>query len=215
MIKTVLFDLDGTLLPMDIDVFINVYLEALGKKFHALGYDAKTCVKCVLAGTKAMYKNDGSVLNEICFWNTFESLSGIKRSECEAQLNEFYRDVFPNLTCCEGKCENMIDAVAILKAKGYRLILATNPLFPPLATKARIAWAGLNEADFDLVTTYDNCHYTKPSIGYYKEVLEKIEEDTSHCLMVGNDSFEDGVIETIGVPLYLVKDYLIHRDDTP
>ena len=75
--------------------------------------------------------------------------------------------------------------------------------------------AKLNEADFDLVTTYDNCHYTKPSIGYFNEVLEKIGEDTSHCLMVGIDTFEDGVIETIGVPLYLVKDYLIHRDDTP
>ena len=89
MIKTVLFDLDGTLLPMDIDVFINVYMEALGKKFYELGYDAKHCVKSVLAGTKAMYKNDGSVLNEICFWNTFENLSGIKRSECEEKLNVF------------------------------------------------------------------------------------------------------------------------------
>lgn len=215
MIQTVLFDLDGTLLPMDIEVFIKAYIDALGKKFHELGYDAKHCVKCVLAGTKSMYKNDGSVTNETCFWNTFEAISGIKRSECEEKLNSFYRDVFPHLTCCEGRCDNMLEALAILKEKGYRLVLATNPLFPALATKARIGWAELNEEDFDLVTTYDNCHYTKPNVGYYKEVLETINEDISSCLMVGNDSSEDGAIEQLGIPVYLVTDYLIHREETP
>ena len=95
------------------------------------------------------------------------------------------------------------------------MILATNPLFPALATKARIGWAGLDESMFDVVTTYENCSFTKPNIEYYKALIKENHLVVEECMMVGNDSLEDGVIETMGIPLYLVEDYLIHREDTP
>lgn len=213
--NTVLFDLEGTLLPMDLDVFIKIYLGALGEKFDEMNFDKEKCINGVWAGTKAMYKNNGEMRNEDCFWNVFTSFSGVKREECEAELNEFYMHVFPSLPCAKEKNQNMIEAVKILKDKGYRLVLATNPLFPPLATEARIMWAGLDKNDFELVTNYSNCHYSKPNINYFNEVLSIVNVKAEDCMMVGNDTLEDAIIETIGVPVYLVKDCLIQRENAP
>ena len=218
MIDTVLFDLDGTLLPMDLDAFIKAYMGELNKKLTSLGFDSKKSLDAVLAGTKAMYKTNGETLNYDTFWNTFEQVSGIKREECESDLEDFYKNDFVKLgskVCLAEKCDNMIKAVHILKEKGYKLVLATNPLFPKLATQARIKWAHLDEELFELVTSYENCHFTKPNIKYYEEVLDMLSLKAENCMMVGNDSLEDGMIEKLGIPLYLVKDYLIHREDTP
>lgn len=40
-IKTILFDLDGTLLPMDQEVFIKYYFGALVKHMEPEGYEPK------------------------------------------------------------------------------------------------------------------------------------------------------------------------------
>ena len=63
-ITTVLFDLDGTLLPMDQDVFTTGYFKSLCKKVAPLGYEPEKLVKAIWAGMAAMVKNDGSETNE-------------------------------------------------------------------------------------------------------------------------------------------------------
>ena len=76
--KAVLFDLDGTLLPMDMDKFMKAYFKELCISLAKYGVPAEEIVKCVWAGTKAMVKNDGSCSNEKRFWDTFLALTGIK-----------------------------------------------------------------------------------------------------------------------------------------
>lgn len=105
----------------------------------------------------------------------------------------------------------MIQSVSILKEKGYKLYLTTNPLFPRIATEKRVKWAGLNIEDFELITTFENSSFCKPNINYYKEVLESQNLDVNECMMVGNDVKEDGVVETLGIPVYLVNDYLLNK----
>ena len=63
-IKNVLFDLDGTLLPMDMEAFTNGYFGLLTQKMAPRGYDPKRLIDAVWAGTAAMVKNDGSRTNE-------------------------------------------------------------------------------------------------------------------------------------------------------
>ena len=70
MIKNVLFDLDGTLLPMDQDEFIKSYFSHLVMKFVPLGYDKDKLIKSVFNGTMAMVQNDGKMSNEDVFWDT-------------------------------------------------------------------------------------------------------------------------------------------------
>ena len=64
MIKTVIFDLDGTLLPMDQEAFTKYYFGLLAKKLAPHGYEPEKLIKSIWAGTAAMVKNDGSRTNE-------------------------------------------------------------------------------------------------------------------------------------------------------
>ena len=63
-IKAVLFDLDGTLLPMDQDEFIKTYMSRLAKYMAPYVYDPDLLLKGLWMGTGAMVKNDGRKTNE-------------------------------------------------------------------------------------------------------------------------------------------------------
>ena len=90
------------------------------------------------------------------------------------------------------------------------MILATNPIFPQVATYSRIRWAGLDPDDFTFITTYENSSYCKPNVEYYREIVEKMNLDPHQCLMIGNDVEEDMVSANLGMDSYLVTNCLIN-----
>ena len=97
------------------------------------------------------------------------------------------------------------------KALGLRVALATNPLFPAVATHSRIRWAGLEPEDFELVTTYENSSACKPDLLYYKEVMGKLGVVPDDCLMVGNDVAEDMVARHLGLRVFLLTPCLLNK----
>ena len=105
------------------------------------------------------------------------------------------------------------ETVAMLKQAGLRVALATNPIFPSIATEKRIRWAGLKPEDFELFTTYENSKYCKPSLGYYSELLKQLQVAPEECLMVGNDVGDDMVAEALGIQVFLLTDCLINKTD--
>ena len=211
MITTVLFDLDGTLLPMNQDVFIGAYLSGLTAKMAPFGFDPREIAKAIWAGTGAMVKNDGKALNEDVFWYVFNSILGRDAKQDLALFEEFYRTEFQKAKDSCGFNPAAVEAIRQIKDMGYRLILATNPLFPAIATHSRIRWAGLNPEDFELITTYENSRFCKPNPDYYREILGKIALDGSQCLMVGNDVGEDMIAGTLGMKTFLLTDCLINK----
>ena len=213
MIKNILFDLDGTLLPMDQDKFANGYFSRLVKKLAPLGYDPQKTVDGVWAGTAAMIKNNGERTNEEAFWVKFEELFGTKALSDKPIFDEFYRNEFNEVKSDCGFNPAAAETVKKLKENGYKLVLATNPIFPAAATESRIKWAGLDKSDFLLYTTYENSHYCKPNPDYYGEILEKLSLDPSDCLMVGNDVAEDGAAQKLGIKVFLLTDCLINKKD--
>lgn len=62
--KAVLFDLDGTLLPMDQEIFIRRYLQELAAKGNQLGYGTHELVEVIMQGFEIMVSNDGTTTNE-------------------------------------------------------------------------------------------------------------------------------------------------------
>ena len=210
-IKAVLFDLDGTLLPMDLQVFVKGYFSALTKAMAERGFDAKRFSKALLAGVDAMMKNDGSDTNENVFWNVFELVYGEEARSREPLFNEFYEGDFQKLSSLCGMMEDAAEAVRAVKAMGLRVVLATNPVFPPIATESRIRWAGLEPSDFEFYTTYANSGFAKPNLGYYLEIAEKLGISPDECLMVGNDTDDDMIAEKIGMKVYLLPLYLINK----
>ena len=211
MIKAILFDLDGTLLPMDQDVFVKDYLGRMAKFLAPHGYDPQLLIKALWAGTGAMVKNDGKIKNEDMFWQVFNTILGKDAKQDGALFEEFYTTIFQQSKGSCGYNPAAADAIRQIKAMGYRVILATNPLFPAIATQSRICWAGLAPEDFELVTTYENSHFCKPNPDYYREILEKIGLDSPECLMVGNDVGEDMVAGNLGMKTFLLTDCLINK----
>lgn len=211
MIKNILFDLDGTLLPMDQDRFAKGYFSRLVKKLAPLGYDPQRTVDGIWAGTAAMVKNDGKRTNEEAFWIKFEEVFGKEALNDKPIFDEYYRNEFNEV---KSDCDFNPDAakaVKKLKEKGFKLILATNPIFPAVATESRIKWAGLDKRDFELYTTYENSHYCKPNPEYYSEILKKLSLNPSECLMVGNDAAEDTAAKAVGIEVFLLTDCLINK----
>lgn len=213
MIKAVLFDLDGTLLPMDQDEFIKAYFSLLSQTMEKHGYAREQMMKAVWAGTAAMVKNDGSALNEEVFWKTFGSFFDRDVRADEPLFHAFYENEFDEVKNSCGYNENARKLIDAVKSKGYRTILATNPLFPAVATRKRIGWAGLCPEDFELYTTYENIGYCKPNPKYYQEILDRIGMTPQECLMIGNDVTEDMIAKTLGMKVFLLTDCMINKEN--
>lgn len=215
MITTVLFDLDGTLLPMDQDVFIESYLRGLVKKLAPYGYDPETLARTIWAGTAAMVKNQGQTNNEAVFWKVFCGVFGEQALKDLPVFEDFYRNEFQNVAHDCGYDPRARELIRSLKAMGLRLVLATNPLFPALATHSRVRWAGLENGDFELITTYENARRCKPNPQYYLDILDQLGLTPEECLMVGNDVTEDMIAETLGLKVFLLTDNLINKQQLP
>lgn len=213
MIKMVLFDLDGTLLPMNQDDFVNAYFKHLAEKLLPHGYEPKKLMGSIWKGTEMMVKNDGSCTNEEAFWKLFAQIYGEQAREDEPIFDAFYHNEFEKVSEVCGYQPGAAKVIRELKAKGYRVALATNPIFPRVATHNRIRWAGLKPEDFEWITTYENSCYCKPNPAYYVELIEKLGCSAGECLMVGNDVEEDMVAETLGMQVFLLTDCLINKEE--
>ena len=213
MIKAVLFDLDGTLLPMDEEYFKKIYFGEVYKKIAYLGYTLDELLKVIWYGTKAMIQNDGSQTNEELFWKKFIEVHPDRLEENKENFVEFYNDIFPTLGHTCGYQPLAKDFIKALKDKGYEVIIASNPIFPLVATKARIRWSGCNPDDFKYITAYENSRFSKPNLKYYEEVLEKTGYKPEEVIMVGNDVREDMIVNKLGIDSYLITDCLLNLDN--
>lgn len=211
--KAILFDLDGTLLPMDQDAFVKGYFSRLAVKLAPLGYDPKKLIDAIWTGTGAMVKNDGKTTNEEAFWQKFMQIFGEQARQDEPVFADFYANEFQQVRDICGYNPKAKEAIDAIKAMGYRTVLATNPIFPAIATESRMRWAGLELQDFELYTTYENSSYCKPNPAYYQEILDKIGLEGKECLMVGNDVTEDGAAAKLGMDVFLLPACLINKEN--
>ena len=213
MFEMILFDLDATLLPMDQDEFVKEYFKHLARKLAPNGYEAGALVDAVWKGTAAMIRNDGSRSNEDAFWSEFANILGEDALADKPLFDEFYMNEFENARGVCGFNPAAAGTVRALKAAGFRVALATNPIFPAAATEKRIRWAGLEPEDFELRTTYENSAFCKPNPAYYTDIARSLDVKPSDCLMVGNDATEDMAAQEAGMSVFLTTDCLINREN--
>ena len=213
-ITTVFFDLDGTLLPMDQDTFVKAYLGGLVKVAVGYGYEPSGLAKSIMAGTLAMFQNDGSKTNEDAFWLYMQSIYGDKIIEDKHIFDDYYRTDFQKVAGVCGNTPKANEVVKFVKSKGLKVVLATNPLFPRIATESRVRWAGLDTEDFEIITTFEDYSHSKPNLEYYKDILKNLGLEAEECLMVGNDVDEDMIAEKLGMKVFLLLGDLINKSGT-
>ncbi len=211
MITTILFDLDGTLLPMDQDQYVKAYFGGISKKAEPYGYEPLTLTSTIWAGTAAMIKNNGAQTNEDAFWNVFSQTYGKDSLKDSVIFDDFYTNEFQDVQKVCGYNPLVPGLIRTLKEKELRIVLATNPIFPKVATDSRIRWAGLSPQDFEYYTTYENSRHCKPNLDYYRDILEELSLSAEECIMVGNDVAEDMITEQLGMKVFLLTDCLINK----
>lgn len=215
MFEAVLFDLDGTLLPMDTDKFIAAYVEDVAA-FVAPHVNPAEFVEHLLAGTAAMLQPRAEKMtNETAFMRTFFARSGYDEDVMLPLFDRYYRERFPALRSLTAPDPAARLAVEAAVAAGLRIGVATNPLFPQLAIEERLRWAGVADMPWDIVTTYEQMHSCKPQLSYYEEILERLGVKPERALMVGNDVGEDMIAAELGMTTFLVEDQVINRDNRP
>ena len=214
MITTILFDLDGTLLPMDQGLFVRSYVKRMASYMAMHGYDRKEFTQAIIKSTGKMIHNDGSCTNEDVFWTHFCEVFGETVLKDKPLFEEFYRTEFQNVAEDCGHTPEAGKLIQLLKAEGFRLVLATNPIFPAIATESRMRWAGVDPSDFEFYTTYENSSFCKPNLKYYQGVLDSIGCQAEECVMVGNDIRDDMVAEALGIKGFLLTNWLIERENT-
>ena len=212
MIKAVLFDMDGTLLPMDVKSFEKLYFTTLSARVASLGYQPQALIEGVLRGTGAMIRNDGTKLNSEVFWSVFAGIFGEKSYGDVRNFDEYYRTDFVAAKAACGVNQKAAEIVKNLKKRGLTVVVATNPLFPEVAQEQRLSWSGVDRAVVDLITHYDNSRFCKPNLKYYEEILGKLNLKGEQCLMVGNDVNEDMIASELGMKVFLVTDCLLNPD---
>jgi len=205
MLKAVLFDLDGTLLPMDEEKFTKGYFGMLCQKLAPFGYNSEDLVSVIWAGTKEMIKNDGSRTNEQAFWDCFVKIYGEEKLKDKHLFADFYQNEFKAVKkfCSENKdARGVIDFV---KAQGLKVILASNPLFPRDGMITRLSFIDLTEDDFNYITSYETSHFTKPNPKFYQEILENNHLGADEVIFFGNSETEDGEpARKIGIKTFLL-----------
>lgn len=187
MVSVVLFDLDDTLLANDMATFLPAYFERL-ERYATARFEPRQVIEAIRRGTAAMINDtDPARSNRQVFWETFEAQLGERRTLLEPFFDKFYATEFPHLKVLTAPIPGAARVVEWFRATGCRVVLATNPVFPSSAIEQRIRWAGLEPGMFDLITSYENMHATKPSVRYYEEILTRMGCAPDQALMVGND----------------------------
>jgi len=205
----VLFDLDGTLLDIDLDPFLRDYLGALGPFVaESVGSDisASQAIEAVMAGTSVMSRPHPGRTNREVFNAEFRRMTGadLSLAENELALERFYEDVFPGLG---GELRGFDGAVAAVEAAldlDLRVAIATNPIFPLSAVKERMRWAGLDSLEVHAITSYEIMGATKPHAAYFTETAALLGVAPDDCLMVGDDRTLDMSAADAGMKTYFV-----------
>ncbi len=208
--KAILFDMDGTLLPMEHKVFMHGYFKMILGVLSSFGDDPKVLFDGFLKGIDAMSNTDGTVNNKEAFWGVFKNYINGDVNEYIRISDEFYHGDFEKAKAFTKENPLAVRAVELAHRNGRKVVLATNPMFPKHAQLARVGWVGLGEADFDLVTDYESDSHTKPQKEYYLSICERIGVAPEECLMVGNDERDDMMgAESAGMDGFLLTDCLI------
>jgi FMN phosphatase YigB (HAD superfamily) len=202
---TLLLDLDDTLLDTHLDAFMPAYFMALSQ--HLANHTApNTMLRALIAGVNLMDASEDPThtLQEV-FESDFYPTLGVAKDVLVAMLEDFYDHVFPTLAQYTRPRPDAVPLIEWAISRGYRIAIATDPLFPRKATYHRLRWAGFDPERFELVSSFEHFHFTKTHPAYYAEVLGRLGWPEGPILMVGNDIERDLIpAQRLGLKTFLV-----------
>ncbi len=210
-----LFDLDGTLLPMDTDFFLAQYVASVTPHFGHLVEPQQFARELVQSSYAIMADNQGDKTNLEKFFADF--LPKVLRTQAELQpiFERFYAHEFSKLRAYTKPSPLARELVQTALTAGYKVVLATNPLFPRRAVLERMSWANVADLPWSFIASNEDTHYCKPNPAYFGALLERLGAAPEDCIHFGNDLTEDMAARQVGIPVVMVTDYLVNRQHRP
>jgi FMN phosphatase YigB (HAD superfamily) len=204
---TLLFDLDDTLLDTNLDSFVPAYFQTLTQFFEPRVLPT-VMLRSLIHGMNLMNESEdpARTLQDV-FETDFYARLGIPKAELIEALEKFYDDIFPTLGSLTRQKPEALSLIRWAQECGFRIGIATDPLFPRKATHHRLRWAGLEPAQFEIVSTFEDFHFSKTHPAYFAEALGQMGWSDGPILMVGNDLNRDIIpAQRLGLKTYLVDD---------
>jgi FMN phosphatase YigB (HAD superfamily) len=212
-IEAVLFDLDGTLLRVQMAEFIPRYIEGLA--VHCRDHvKPKKFARVMLGAIRGLIQiaGDGQLTNEQRVYSTLQQQLAIPESVLRDSFQRFADDGLEKL-------QDLVRPIPLARQildeclrQGIPLVLATNPVFPKFMIQARLQWGDLGDIPFRHLTSFENSCYCKPQAGYFQEIAAQLGIDPGRCLMVGNDTSHDLAAVSVGMKTFLVDTWVIERE---
>jgi len=210
-----LFDLDGTLLPLDTDFFLAQYIASITQHFAHLIEPQLFARQLVSSSHAIMADKRRDKTNIQKFLARF--LPGVGRTSEELLpiFERFYAHEFGKLRVHATPSPLARELVIAALDAGYGIALATNPLFPRQAVLERMAWANVADLPWAVVAANEDTFFCKPNPEYFSEVLERLGAEAGRCIHFGNDLTEDMAARHVGLPVVMITDYLVNRQNKP
>ncbi len=201
MLKAIVFDMDATLLNINLGAFITVYARNVAWLLSEIGrknpFSALTALGTTLYELNANVRADNDTRTNAEFFQ-----AAIQR-RCGIPLDDpiiadafdcYERTVLPacNDSIIDARPrEGAYDAIDAALGRGLRIALFTNPSFTRACIECRMGWGNLLDVPFELVTAMDNSTRCKPAAQYYLESVAALGLEPHEVLMVGNDPKRD------------------------
>ncbi|MCY3778822.1 MAG: HAD-IA family hydrolase [Chloroflexi bacterium] len=211
MIKGVLLDLDNTLLHNPDRQWVQAFRQGWDRHFaKCFGISrASDALRSAIGRLNA--KPESSVTNAELILDTLVCEMPISREEISAALTSFYAGPYHGFRANTSPIARSADLVEDLLNQGLLVAIATNPLFPEVATRARIVWAGLGDfiGEFAFITHSENMHFAKPDPAYFAEVVARVGVEPDECLVIGDSPTNDiAPASALGIHTWRVSDEL-------
>jgi FMN phosphatase YigB (HAD superfamily) len=211
-VKSILFDLDGTLLSIEMEAYIDGYIDGLARCFEDM-VDRLVFTEVLLDSAIALLNaDDGGQTNEEHFLALVTRQLGISRTQLHQRLELFYRTRLDALAPLVKPFPLSRRILRRCFERGFQVALATNPVFPRPVIDARLRWAGLDDFPYHLISSYENSHFCKPHPRFFRNILTILNISAHEAIMVGNDTRYDLAAQQAGIATFLVDTCLIDRD---
>ena len=201
MLKAVAFDLDDTLLSINLSAFVAILMKDEAALLADIGRRNSLAMLAVWGGAMLDLNNNtrpatDNRTNQAFFNERIEARSGVPLDDpvIADAFTCYEREVLPRRNdgiVAARPATGAHEAIEAVLGRGLRVVLLTNPTFSAACVETRLAWGALTDVPFELVTTWDVSTRVKPSPVYYLESLERLGLEPTEVLMVGNDPKRD------------------------
>ena len=202
-LTTLLFDLDGTLVTLERrGLELRFMLRAFRRFWPAI--PPWRFRRAFWQAAERLQVHGSDKTNYQVFLETLGAHSRVDLAVVDQIVREFLVEDFPHLSDRFVPIPGARETLQLARRLGYKVVLATNPVWPLDAVRTRLRAGGLGDFTFDFISHSEVMTRCKPDTRYYHELLERLGTRGEECLMIGNDARKDLPASEAGIRTFLI-----------